>query len=202
MAKLTKLQSEIISDLRTLSPERFVSMRVLEPIPFIFNGDGDAYREWRHDLGTRLKVDPRALAIVGSAAAGVSLSPRKNLAPFHADSDVDVAVISMVHFELGWQWLRQLGADLYALPPDARASVKDHRERLIYWATIATDVLIGHMPVGTAWVPALAAIAQVTPPSARTVNVRLYRDFEALRAYQAHGVTELSSTQLVRGGSA
>jgi hypothetical protein len=176
-------------------------MRVLEPVPFIFAGDGDAYREWRHDLGARLKVDPRALAIVGSASTGVSLSLRKNLAHFHDGSDVDVAVISMVHFEGAWQWLRQLGADFYDLPPAAKESVKEHRERLVYWATIATDVLIGHMPIGSAWVPALAAIGQKTPPSVRTVNVRLYRDFEALRAYQALGVTELARTPLVKGAS-
>jgi len=199
-AKLTKLQAAVVADLRSLSPHRFVSDRVLEPVPFIFSGDTAAYREWRHEFGTALRVDPRSIAIVGSAAVGVSLSPNKNLEPFHAESDVDVAVISLHHFESAWTWLRQLGAAIHDLPPPARRSVDEHRTRLVYWATIATDKLVGHMPVGGVWVPALAKIGQKTPPAPRTVNVRLYRDFEALRDYQIYGATLLRQAPFALGG--
>lgn len=199
-AKLTQLQASVVADLKRLPPHRFVSDRVLEPVPFIFSGNSTGYMEWRHDLGAALGIDPRAIAVVGSAAVGLSLSPYKRLAPFHADSDIDVAVISVHHFESAWTWLRQLGAAFHSLPGPARQSVVDHRERLVYWATIATDKLIGHMPIGKAWVPALATIGKTTPPSPRAVNVRLYRDFEALRAYQVEGVATLRQAPFALGG--
>lgn len=199
-ANLTELQAAVVADLKKLPPHRFVSDRVLEPVPFIFSGNSSVYMEWRHDLGAALGVDPRAIAVVGSAAVGLSLNPNKRLAPFRDDSDVDVAVISVHHFESAWTWLRQLGASIHSLPAPARRSVVEHRERLVYWATIATDKLIGHMPIGKTWVPALATIGKKTPPSSRVVNVRLYRDFEALRAYQVEGVTALRQAPFALGG--
>jgi len=200
-AKRTKLQTEVLADLQALPPERFVSIRLLEPVPHIFRDDAKAYLEWRHELARLLGVDPRAIAIVGSAAVGVSLSPRKNLAPFHDGSDVDVAVISWFHFETAWDWLRKLGASYYTLPASAQVSVKEHRERLVYWGTIATDKIVGHLPFASTWVRALGEVGKKTPPIPRSVNVRLYRDFEALRAYHVHGVGKLRTTSFAWGGT-
>jgi hypothetical protein len=156
--------------------------------------------EWRHALADELHIDPRAVAMVGSAAVGLSLNPNKKLAPFDDESDVDVAVISTHHFESGWAWLRGLGANAHSLPAAAKRSVNDHRTRLVFLATIATDKLIEHMPLAGTWVPALARMSQRTPPSPRTVNVRLYRDFEALRAYHVHGAELLRQAPFALGG--
>lgn len=197
---MSVLQKAVIADLKRLSPLRFVSDRVLEPVPHIFAGDSSAYMEWRHLIADALGVDPRAVAMVGSAAVGVSLDPQKNLAPFHDGSDVDVAVISTHHFEAAWAWLRGLGAEVHSLPAAAKRSVNDHRTRLVFRATIATDKLIEHMPLGRLWVPALARIGQQMPLMPRTVNVRLYRDFEALRAYHVEGAKQLRQSPFALGG--
>lgn len=198
--KLTRLQDEIVRDLKTLTPHRFVSVRLLERVPHVFGSNASAYLDWRQELAAQLHVDPKAMVIVGSSAAGVSLSPLRKLPLIRPDSDVDVAVISLHHFETSWAWLRRLGASIHALPADARETVLDHRRRLIYWATIATDKLIGHMPMAPVWVPALAAMGNRLPGSPRSVNVRLYRDFEALRAYQVNGVEQLRQAPFILGG--
>jgi len=175
---------EFRADLAALPASLFVSRWLLERVPFLFADDFNEYVDWKHYLSERLGVDPRAICLVGSAAAGVSLSPQRALRPFTESSDVDVALISAHHFDIVWLWLRSLGAERYKLPRYAQEQIEDHRERLVYWGAIATDRLLQYTPLGKTWVPALDAAAAKLPGGRRDVNVRLFRDHEALRSYQ------------------
>jgi predicted nucleotidyltransferase len=178
--------TDIRKDLIDLPSRLFVSRWLLERVPFVFAEDFDAYLAWKHDLGDRLDVDPRAICLVGSAASGFSLSPQRAFQVFGERSDIDVAVVSAQHFDMVWRWLRSLGAERYRLPQYVQAQIDDHRERLVYWGAIATDKFLQYTPLGKAWVPALAEAAQRLPNAAHDVNVRLFREFETLRTYQAH----------------
>jgi hypothetical protein len=195
MAKSAVRQAtDVRTDLVTLRPEVFASKWLVERVPHIFNGDADAFRLWKHDLCLHLKVDAACLLVVGSAAVGVSLSPYKKLKAFAPDSDVDLAVISPHHFEIVWRWLRSLGAERYKWPGDVQQSIDDHRKRLIYWGIIATDKILAYTPLGTEWLPALATVTRAGQTAGREVKIRLYRDFEALRAYQVNALRDLSRT--------
>jgi hypothetical protein len=179
--------TDIRAELSALPSSMFVSRWLLERIPHVFGDDFDLYLQWKHDLGARLGVDPRAITLVGSAAAGFSFSPQRALEPFREASDVDVAVISAHHFDIVWRWLRSLGTDRYRLPRYVQSQIDDHRERLVYWGAIATDKILQYTPLGKQWVPALSEAAKGLPGNnSRDVNVRLFREFEALRAYQTH----------------
>jgi hypothetical protein len=156
-------------------------------VPWIFAGDRLAYVEWKEALGADLHVDPCGLVIVGSAATCISLSPRKDLSRFHERSDVDVAVISAWHFDQAWRWLRSLAADLDTDGP-ARKAVSAHRRGYVFDGTIATDQFVAYLPFGPEWVGALANAGARDPIQGRTVNARLYRDFDSLREYQLKGV--------------
>jgi hypothetical protein len=181
------------ADLLALRPERFVTKWFAERIPAIFGTDQAKHISWKQDLADQIGVSIFDLALVGSAAVGLSLSPAKNFSLFAADSDVDVAVVSSYYFDLAWRWLRRLGAERYRLPRTAQNWVKEHESRLVYWGTIATDQLLPHMPFGPEWMPRLAALSSKDPVGGREVNVRLYRDFEALESYLSHGVRRLRS---------
>jgi len=184
----------IRSDLGTLPFDVFVSRWILERVPHVFSSDLNAYLAWKHALGARIGVDPRAIVLVGSAATGFSLNPNRALRPFTAASDIDVAVVSPHHFDIVWRWLRNLGAERYGYPRYVQDQIDDHRERLLYWGAIATDRLLQYTPLGKEWIPALADVAKTLPGGTRDVNVRLFREFEALRAYQMNGCGKVRST--------
>jgi predicted nucleotidyltransferase len=164
---------------------------VLERTPFVFGADADAFRSWRHTLARGLGVDPCDITVTGSAAAGFSLDPNKEFKLFDADSDIDVAVISEYHFDVAWRFLRTMGNERYKLTQVERDWVDEHRTRLIYWGTIATDVLLPHMPFAPEWMPALAVASHDPSVDGREVKVRLYRDYPALRSYQLSGFRRL-----------
>lgn len=186
------LEAEVRQDLATLTPALFSSKWVIERVPHVFDGDAEKFRGWKHSLCEELKVDPACLLVVGSATVGISLSPYKNLKAFADTSDVDIAVVSTYYFDIVWRWLRNLGAERYALPPDVQHSIREHRERLVYWGIVATDKLLAYTPLGPSWVPALAKVMKEGKTAGRDVKIRLYRDFEALRAYQVNTIRELN----------
>lgn len=172
---------------------------VLERIPFIFQENADAYSQWRHRMARGLDVDACDIALTGSAAAGFSLSPYKSLKPFDEDSDIDVAIVSPYHFDVAWRYLRGLGSDLYKLTPAEQLSVADHRKRLIYWGTVATDRFLARLPFGARWLSVLSDVSGEFPALGREINARLYRDFSALRAYQTDGLRKLRESILNEG---
>ena len=113
----TPLVEEVKTELETLTPNEFASRRILEPVPYAFDGDLAALSDWKAELGAELEVDPRSMTIVGSAAIGVSLKPGKVLRPFGRGSDFDVAVVSHFHFETAWRTLRSLPASTVTPAP-------------------------------------------------------------------------------------
>ena len=185
------LRQSLREDLDRMPLRMAVGKWVLERTPFIFSNDEDAYLKWRHNFGGLLTIDPCNIVVTGSAASGISLNPYKYFKVFGDNSDVDVAVVSEYYFLISWRFLRRLGAKLLGYTPSERAAVRDHRERLIYWGTVATDRLLPRLPFGKDWLRHITAVAPLAPVDGRELNVRLYRDFEALRAYQEEGLKKL-----------
>lgn len=175
----------LYDDLRAQQPlDMVVSRWILEATPVLFGTDHELYWRWKHRLGKTFQLDPKCLVLVGSAALGFSMNPNKLGKPFDDESDVDVAAISSAHFDSAWRWMRSLGAQRYKLPPIAQAAIDDHRTRLIYFGAIASDRILPHLPFGAHWKDGLLAMQPQEPVNGRTINVRIYRDFESLRTYQ------------------
>lgn len=183
-------------DVLGTDPSLCVGRWVLERLPYIFDADPEGYRAWRHQLAGGLGVDACDVVITGSAAAGFSLSPYKGLKPFDDDSDVDVAVISPYHFDVAWRYLRNLGSLRYTFTKAEQTSVTDHRTRLVFWGTVATDRILARLPFGPQWLAILSHMSAEPPANGRDINVRLYRDFSALRAYQTEGLRKLRESIL------
>ena len=184
-------KTEFLAALAKGPIDRVASHFLLERVPYLFSGDHNAYIEWKHELASRIGVDARALCLVGSAAIGISLNPNKNYKSFDDDSDIDVAAISDYHFDVAWTWMRNLGSERFRLPRVAQSSIEQHRTQLVYFGAIASDQIIQYMPFGRLWTEAISYVKGLAPIDGRDVNVRIYRDFSALRSYQVRNLTRL-----------
>lgn len=185
-----------ITLLQRETPIRFIEDQFFDRVPHIFQADRTAFSAWKRSLGERLDVDPACLTLVGSSATGFSLNPNKNFKAFDEASDVDVAVISNHHFTIGWRYLRTNGSRRMSVDVRTRNAWNEHVTKYIYWGTLATDQLLGVLPYGREWLQASSYMSGLAPTEGRDVNLRIYTDYDALRAYQTQGARVLRETLL------
>lgn len=183
-------------ELRDWNPHKFLEHKILEAIPFVFNNNFNQFLLWKSNLSHLIQVDSRAFVIVGSAAIGYSINPAKNFKVFDKNSDIDVAIISQFHFDQAWRAIRTIGTKYHAQTPLIQTALKDHRERLIYYGTIATDKILSVLPFQKEWTKAKVKLSEFEPTKEREINFRIYKDFESLRAYQILGLKTAQTTLL------
>ncbi|AEV33437.1 hypothetical protein [Owenweeksia hongkongensis] len=164
---------------------------VLDRVPFVFEDDRISYIEWKEELSKKLEIDSKSMVFTGSSSCGFSLNPYKDYKSFNDESDIDIAIISELYFDIAWKCLRNLGTKRFDLTPRQKASLRDHREKYIYWGTIATDKILELLPFGKEWSLALMEQSKKSPANNRTINIRLYKDYESLRAYQINNLENL-----------
>jgi len=97
--------------------------------------------------------------------------------------------------------MRNLGSHRYKLPKPAQSWIDQHKTRLIYFGAIATDQIVQYLPFGRPWTEALSFVKGLTPIDGREVNIRIYRDFSALRSYQVHNFRQLLHKSLEEGST-
>lgn len=182
------MSEAIIAEFKNSNPNKFLEHKILESVPFVFNNDFNQYLYWKSVLSRNIEVDSRSFVIVGSASIGFSLNPSKNFKLFDSESDIDVAIISQFYFDVAWRKIRNLGSLYHSQPPTIQASIKEHKERFIYWGTIATDKILPILPFSKEWNNAKKEMREINPTKNRDVNFRIYKDFESLRSYQITGI--------------
>jgi hypothetical protein len=188
---VAKFQKELLE-----KPTSFICSKwILDKIPHIFNSDRIKYIKWKEDLGSKLGIDSKAISFTGSSCTGFSLNPSKSFKQFGGHSDIDIAIVSDLHFDIAWNALRNLGVKQLSLSYKQKISLHDHRNRLIYWGTIATDKILELLPFGIDWSLILIETSKLAPANGRTINIRLYKDYDSLRAYQVNNLNNLR-TQL------
>lgn len=185
------MKEELTKEIIDYHPHYISSKWILERIPFLFEDDVELYIDWKEKLGNLIKVDSKSIAFTGSSAVGISLNPSKNFKSFTEESDIDIAIISNYYFDISWHYLRNIGPKRHRLKPAEKLSIKDHRERLIYWGTIATDKIIQILPFGKTWLNAINEMQKIKPTLNREINFRIYKDFESLREYQSNCIGKL-----------
>ena len=183
-SEVTALHSALID----MEPRDFVSHHIFEPVPFAFTGDLPLWISWKTHLAGLLEVDPYDIVLTGSAAIGYSLNPNKNYKSFSESSDIDCGIISPYHFEVAWRYLRQLRPSWLTLPQGTKRAIERHQKSYVFSGTIATDSILAILPFGPGWQAALDAMAKKAPTVGRDIKLRIYRDYDALRHYQATGI--------------
>ena len=172
-------------------PRAFVSEHLLEKTPFAFAGDGVAWSKYRLLLADKLDVDPQEVVLMGSAGLGFSLNPKKGLAAFHSGSDFDFGVVSSYHFDLAWRYLRQSRVRWLSLPGEVKRAIRQHRQNYVFTGTIAANWFLAILPFGKLWQAALDEMGDTDPSLGREISVRIYKDFDSLRFYQAENIRKL-----------
>jgi predicted nucleotidyltransferase len=189
------IREALMQSLQSKTPAAFVETHLFDCIPAVFGSDRAIFVAWKRDLAAKIEVDPACITIVGSAATGASLNPSKNFKLFDDASDIDVAIVSPHHFAIAWRYLRMNGARRLRVDYRTRIAWDEHVNRYIYWGTIATDRLLGVLPFGLQWLKATSEMGQVLPTQGRSVNLRIYADFDSLRAYHEQGIRSLRNSQ-------
>lgn len=159
-------------------------------MPFAFKDDFAGWLKWKETLAGLIDVDPYDVVMTGSAALGYSLNPDKDFKQFDTASDFDCGVISAYYFDVAWRFLRQSQVSWISYPSKTRYALKSHRQHYVFEGTIATDMILGVLPFGKDW---LAALEEMESGAAagRDVKLRIYKDFDALRYYQAKNIQRL-----------
>lgn len=173
--------NEFKDDLQRLPADLVISKWVLENVPFIFHEDRQHYLEIKSKLSKQLNVDSCSILFVGSSSVGFSLNPIKNFKKFDKDSDIDIAVISHYYFDVAWRTIRDI--DYSHQPIQVQKVLDEHRNRLIYWGTIATDKILGLLPFGAKWLNAIETLKSDQLFEDRKISFTLYQDHESLRLY-------------------
>ena len=66
-----------------------------------------------------------------------------------------------------------------------------HRKNYVFSGTIASDSILALLPFGHEWQRALDEMSKSPPTVGRAVKLRIYKDYDALRHYQALGIEKL-----------
>ncbi len=172
-------------------PRAFVSEHLLEKTPFAFGGDGAAWSRYRLLLADKLDVDAQEIVLMGSAGLGFSLNPKKGLSAFHPGSDFDFGVVSSYHFDLAWRYLRQSRVRWLTLPAEVKRAIRQHRQNYVFTGTIAANWFLAILPFGKPWQAALDEMGSLDPSLGRDISLRIYKDFDSLRFYQADNIRKL-----------
>lgn len=180
------LIEEFKNDYNAHNSDFVVSKWIMEKIPHIFASDYTTFIKTKITLGKMLGVDSCAIVFVGSSSTGFSLNPSKNFKMYDDKSDIDIAIISNYHFNIAWHCIRNI--DKNTQMPMVKAAIDDHRMRLVFWGTIATDKLLGILPFGKTWAAAIDELKKNPIFEDRRINFRLYQDYDSLRAYHRYNI--------------
>ncbi|WP_029069440.1 hypothetical protein [Jonesia quinghaiensis] len=171
----------------------FVTSKILAGTPRTWQSEID-YIKWRHQVSVSLGMDASSVYIIGSAKLGYSLNPEKKLKVFNEKasdqnvSDLDVAIVSELHFEECWKVMREIENTF-------TKADRGYGRRTVFQQCIPVDRLIPHLPFGELWGKSRDSI--VRPLGERfqglELNFRIYRNSSALRSYQLSGVRAIQT---------
>lgn len=164
--------------------------------PYAFRGAD--YQEFVLTCVSSLGVDPNGVFCIGSGAVGLSLNPGKIqggvLKPFDESSDLDVAVVSEVHFERAWRSLRDQAhpAAVGEMERDL-ADAMGHQRRRFFDGAIIANKLLPYLDFGEEWVSSLVKVSESATKALDReidVNIWIYRDYWSVRSYVANGIVK------------
>lgn len=172
----------------------FLDARLFVALPWIFGDEAASFDAWRAAAAKTAGLSPESFVMVGSAAVGYSLSPRKPGRPFRPargderPSDIDIAIVAPELFTTAWDML------VYS---DRRRTLRrpwEDREKLrrdVYWGTISDFNVLP----GTDAARMLRLIGAATSRQPRLLGhpprIRIYRRREDLREYHENSLRDL-----------
>ncbi len=183
------------AELLTAEPlVEWIDAHFLRADPYAFRGS-TGFRPVVALISTTLDVDANGVFCIGSGAIGLSLNPAKvtdaRLKSFDVDSDLDLAIVSEVHFETAWRDLRRATqAVLDEIPFELTEHLDWQRKRFFDGAIVAHN-LLPFLSFGSVWLANLVRLSEgvaVLLDREVQINVWIYRDYWSLRNYVATSI--------------
>ena len=184
-------QEELLS---AQSPFDWIDRNFLRCDPFAFRSSD--FQAFALTCSDSLGVDPNGVFCIGSAAVGLSLNPGKilegRLKQFDINSDLDVALISEVHFERAWRSLRsQAHPAIVGEMEQELVDAMGHQRKRFFDGAILANKLLPYLDFGAEWVTSMVRVSEVAARALDReidVNCWIYRDYWSVRSYVANGM--------------
>ena len=93
-----------------------------------------------------------------------------------------------IYFDVAWHDLIHLSPA--GISPKMKTALEDHRKRLIYWGTVATDKILPLLSFGGEWDRIIKTCQLPEPLVDHEINFRIYKDALSIRNYIALSVNE------------
>ncbi len=141
-------------------------------------------------ISDKLGIHFNNIAIAGSAKTGVSLSPKKNFAKFHKDSDFDIILVSNKLYNELWEAYIDM---FYSQIP---FSEYDEIKKSVFKKYISLkDPTLKHERI-IRWVKDVDSFIkdfQLIYNINHDINYRIYDSWESVERYHNYGLTQLKS---------
>jgi hypothetical protein len=194
------------ADILACKPETALSWideHFLRNDPYAFRDVPGGFRSTAALIAQELDIDRNGIFVIGSGSIGLSLNPGKlsngKLKSFDNRSDIDLAVISEVYFEMAWRDLRKAAQPTTEVMDTlVRRHIQWQKKRFFDGAIVATHLLPA-LSFGREWGPALVRIEEhVSVLFEREVKLGLwiYRDYWSLRNYISDGLIKCRKSMI------
>jgi hypothetical protein len=173
------------ADLKTLRPKEVIRKHITTGVPVEL--PDEQYFRLRSKIADEFELHPSSVIIVGSCRTGFSIAPEKRYRAAKADSDLDVAIVSLERFDQYWD-------AVFAYSAENRAWEQSKRYkkfvRMLFHGWIEPRGLpsVPRFEQATRWSRFFDQLMQSREFGPRGITARLYRTWSRLEAYQEKAV--------------
>jgi hypothetical protein len=182
-----------------------ITEHVLNPDPVCFVGQGALYTDIRTHIADQVRAETEDVLLVGSGSLGYTIAPHKFPKKFHAESDLDFAVVSPALFDAAWGSLLEWGHPIRRIVPKPEVQWFEARRANVFWgwmdpanlkfSAINRPTLLANLQeLSTDWFDTFQSLGLRFPGTLvaeRKTSARLYRSMDHLIAYQYEGLRQL-----------
>lgn len=145
--------------------------------------DASIYFQLRRKIAAHFQLHPNDVIIVGSSCLGFSLKPEKRFLRSQA-KDIDVAIISEDLFSMFWDMVFAKVRSDRTWATANKQNKKFVRGLFAGWITPSELPSLPTFAAAREWVEFFDELTRSRLCGIRSVNARVYRDWDRLEAYQ------------------
>ena len=192
MPYLTK--AELLKMLAERRHKEVLETHLITGLPFVFKDKAASYDKFVETLAGQFQTPKEDVGVVGSARIGFSINPDKFPAPFRPASDIDTIVVNAAQFDKAWFELSGIGRRRFSLNRKIQTAYQEHRTNNVFFGFIVPDSLPGIVSLSPMWFFGLQLVGRhVREISGRTINGRLFRTWEHVKAHQLYSLESIEA---------
>ncbi len=185
---------ELMAMLAERRHKEVVETHLLAGVPYVFRNRAKGYETFVATLAGQFQTPEADVGVVGSARIGFSINPDKFPAPFRPASDIDTIIVNAAKFDKAWAELVSVGRRRFLMGRKVQIAYQEHRENNVFFGFIVPDNLPGIVSLSPIWFEGLQLVGrQVKEIAGRTINGRLYRTWDHVKAHQHYSLESIEA---------